>query len=49
MSQPRSPPGALRVGPEHGLPLHRFSMADAAAAHAAVEHNAIGKVLIEVM
>jgi NADPH2:quinone reductase len=41
--------GALRVGPEHGLPLHRFSMADAAAAHAAVEHNAIGKVLIDVM
>jgi NADPH:quinone reductase len=40
--------GALPVGEEAGLPLHRFPLADAAAAHAAVEAGAVGKVLIDV-
>jgi NADPH2:quinone reductase len=40
--------GALPVGAEAGLPLHRFSLADTAAAHAAVEAGAVGKVLIDV-
>ncbi|MGH8959842.1 MAG: NADPH:quinone reductase [Jatrophihabitantaceae bacterium] len=40
--------GAVRVGPHAGLPLHHFPLEQAAAAHAAVEHAAIGKVLIDV-
>jgi NADPH:quinone reductase len=40
--------GALRVGEEAGLPLHRFAFERTADAHAAVEANAIGKVLIDV-
>jgi len=40
--------GALRVGDEVGLPLHHFALADAAAAHDAVENGAVGKVLIDV-
>jgi len=40
--------GALRVGEQSGLPLHRFGLEDTAAAHAAVESGAVGKVLIEV-
>jgi NADPH2:quinone reductase len=28
------------------VPLHRFSLEDASAAHAAVESGAVGKVLI---
>jgi NADPH2:quinone reductase len=40
--------GALPVGEEHGLPLHRFPLEATADAHAAVEGNAIGKVLIDV-
>ena len=40
--------GALRVGDEHGLPLTRFTLADTAAAHDAVEGSIIGKVLIDV-
>jgi NADPH2:quinone reductase len=40
--------GALRVGEPAGLPLHRFSLERTADAHAAVEANAIGKVLIDV-
>ena len=40
--------GALRVGEQSGLPLHRFRLEDTAAAHAAVESGAVGKVLIEV-
>ena len=47
-----SPPpcvdGAVRVGEEAGLPLHHFSLEQAAEAHAAVESGAIGKVLIDV-
>ena len=40
--------GALRVGAEAGLPLHRFPLERTAEAHAAVEGNAVGKVLIDV-
>ena len=40
--------GAMRVGEEAGLPLHRFPLAETAAAHQAVEDSAVGKVLIEV-
>jgi NADPH2:quinone reductase len=40
--------GAFRVGEEAGLPLHRFNLEDAPAAHAAVESGAVGKVLITV-
>jgi NADPH2:quinone reductase len=40
--------GALRVGEAAGLPLHRFALDDAAAAHAAVENATVGKVLITV-
>ena len=40
--------GALRVGEEAGLPLHRFPLERAADAHAAVESGAVGKVLMDV-
>jgi NADPH2:quinone reductase len=40
--------GALAVGAEAGLPLHRFSLAQTADAHALVEGGAVGKVLIDV-
>jgi NADPH2:quinone reductase len=40
--------GALGVGAEAGLPLIRFSLERTADAHAAVEANAVGKVLIDV-
>jgi NADPH:quinone reductase len=40
--------GAFAVGEHAGLPLHRFRLEDAAAAHAAVERGAVGKVLITV-
>ncbi len=40
--------GAFRVGEHAGLPLHRFDLEDASAAHAAVESGAVGKVLITV-
>jgi NADPH2:quinone reductase len=40
--------GALRVGEQAGLPLHRFPLDKTADAHAAVEANAVGKVLIDV-
>ena len=40
--------GALPVGEDGGMPLHRFALADAAAAHQAVEDGAVGKVLIDV-
>jgi NADPH2:quinone reductase len=39
---------AIRVGADAGLPLHRFDFADTAAAHAAVESAAVGKVLIDI-
>jgi NADPH2:quinone reductase len=38
--------GAFRVGEDAGLPLHLFTLEETAAAHAAVEQGAIGKVLI---
>jgi NADPH:quinone reductase len=40
--------GALPVGDEAGLPLHRFSLEQTADAHAAVEAGAVGKVLVDV-
>ena len=40
--------GALAVGEEAGLPLHRFPLAETSAAHAAVQAGAVGKVLIDV-
>ncbi|WP_369056128.1 NADPH:quinone reductase [Kineococcus terrestris] len=40
--------GALPVGEEHGLPLHRFPLERTADAHAAVETGAVGKVLVDV-
>jgi NADPH:quinone reductase len=40
--------GALRPGPDAGLPFHRFPLAETAAAHVAVEGGAVGKVLIDV-
>jgi len=40
--------GALRVGVEHGLPLTRFTLAETAAAHDAVENGTVGKVLIDI-
>jgi NADPH2:quinone reductase len=39
--------GALQVGEQAGLPLHRFPVERVADAHAAVEQGAVGKVLIE--
>ncbi|BCB76230.1 NADPH:quinone reductase [Phytohabitans flavus] len=38
--------GVLRVGPDAGLPLHYYPLMEAAAAHAAVQDSAVGKVLI---
>jgi NADPH:quinone reductase len=40
--------GALAVGDDAGLPLHRFPLEQTAEAHAAVEGGAVGKVLIDV-
>jgi NADPH:quinone reductase len=40
--------GVLKVGVDAGLPLHRFPLEQAAAAHSAVENGAVGKVLIDV-
>jgi NADPH2:quinone reductase len=40
--------GALPVGEDAGLPLHRFPLEGTADAHDAVEGGAIGKVLIDV-
>jgi NADPH2:quinone reductase len=39
--------GAMAVGEDAGLPLHRFPLERAADAHAAVEAGAVGKVLID--
>lgn len=41
--------GALRVGEEAGLPLHHFPLADAGAAHQAVQDGTVGKVLIDLV
>lgn len=40
--------GALHVGEDHGLALTVFPLAETAAAHAAVEDDTVGKVLIDV-
>jgi NADPH2:quinone reductase len=40
--------GALRVGEKAGLPLHHYPLEATPAAHDAVEHGAVGKVLIDV-
>jgi NADPH2:quinone reductase len=40
--------GALPVGEEAGLPLHRFPLEKTADAHQAVQDGAVGKVLIDV-
>jgi NADPH2:quinone reductase len=40
--------GALLLGDERGVPVHRFSLADTAKAHIASEEGATGKVLIDV-
>jgi len=40
--------GAVRVGPEAGLPLHVHPLAETAAAHQAVQDGVVGKVLIDV-
>ena len=41
--------GALRVGAEAGLPLHRFPLERSADAHRAVQDGAVGKVLIDLV
>ncbi|MBM0232230.1 NADPH:quinone reductase [Micromonospora sp. STR1_7] len=38
--------GGIRVGADAGLPLHRYALAETAAAHQAVEDATVGKVLI---
>jgi NADPH2:quinone reductase len=40
--------GALRAGEKAGLPLHHYPLEATAAAHDAVEHGAVGKVLIDI-
>jgi NADPH2:quinone reductase len=40
--------GALRVGEDAGLPLHRFPLGETAAAHGSVAGGVVGKVLIAV-
>jgi NADPH2:quinone reductase len=40
--------GALPIGADAGLPLHRFTLADTAQAQLAVERGAVGKVLVDV-
>jgi NADPH2:quinone reductase len=40
--------GALPVGEDAGLPLHRYPLEETAEAHAAVQRGAVGKVLIYV-
>jgi NADPH:quinone reductase len=40
--------GAIGIGAQHGLPVHRFILEETAAAHCAVENSATGKVLITI-
>lgn len=40
--------GGLRLGPDAGVPMHHYDLADTAAAHDAVEAGAVGKVLLDV-
>jgi len=39
----------LPVGESAGLPLHRFALADTAAAHEAVDRHVVGKVLVDLV
>ncbi len=41
--------GAVRVGEDAGLPLHHYTLEEAAEAHAAVEAGTVGKVLLDVV
>ncbi|MEP7089045.1 MAG: NADPH:quinone reductase [Nocardioidaceae bacterium] len=41
--------GAVKVGEDAGLPLHHFPLEAATEAHAAVEDNVVGKVLLDVV
>ncbi|WP_031465145.1 NADPH:quinone reductase [Sciscionella sediminilitoris] len=41
--------GVMGVGTEHGLPLGRYELTEAPAAHAALEQGFVGKVLISVV
>jgi NADPH2:quinone reductase len=40
--------GALGIGEDRGLPVHRFALEDTSAAHRATENATIGKVLISI-
>ncbi|MEV7603516.1 NADPH:quinone reductase [Kitasatospora sp. NPDC089797] len=40
--------GAMPVGKEHGLPLHRFPLERTPDAHRAVESRMVGKVLVDI-
>lgn len=40
--------GALGVGEDRGLPIHRYPLEDTAKAHADTENGIVGKVLIDV-
>ncbi|MEU9099505.1 zinc-binding dehydrogenase [Streptomyces sp. NPDC048361] len=40
--------GALRVGEEVGMPLHHFTLEQAAEAHAALEQGVVGKILLDI-
>jgi NADPH2:quinone reductase len=40
--------GALNVGEEAGLPIHRYRLQDTADAHTRVESGVVGRVLIDV-
>ncbi len=40
--------GVLKVGSDHGLPIHRFPLDQTAQAHQLSEHGVFGKVLIDV-
>lgn len=41
--------GAMTVGEDAGLPLHRYPLEQTAVAHATVEAGATGKVLVDVV
>ena len=41
--------GAMRVGPDAGLPLHRFPLDATAEAQVAVQEGAVGKVLVDIV
>lgn len=41
--------GAVRIGPEAGVPITRFRLEETAAAHAAVQDGTVGKVLLDLV